>query len=232
MIYVAPTEPASLKAVGVSSALPETFGVDVLVFGAETMVGFQRKTWPSDFVASVADGRFTTSSIKMLQLPHRFLLLEGHMRFTRDGAIVGEVYGEGRRFTRGNLWGMLWTLLFEFGVVPFWTASTAETCEFVVRFDEWLNKPEHMTGRVRAGLSTPPGRTAKPRDLAAFLLQGIPGIGPTVAEAVYDQFGRVPLRWDVTRDEMLTVPGVGEGRLAMMEKLVPFGENDDDSEVD
>lgn len=222
MIYVAPTEPASLKAVGASSALPETFGSDLLVFGGETMVGMQRKTWPGDFLASVSDGRFTTSSMKMLKLPHRFLLLEGHTNFTRDGAIVGETYGEGRRFTRGNLWGMLWSLLFEFDIVPFWTASTAETAEFVVRFEEWLGKPEHSTGRVRVGLSTPSGRTAKPRDMAAFLLQGFPGIGPTVAEAIFDTFERVPLRFDVTRDEMKSVPGVGEGRLNVMSKLVPF----------
>jgi hypothetical protein len=47
-------------------------------------------------------------------------------------------------------------------------------------------------------------------------LQGIPNIGPGVAGAVFDHFGRVPLRWDVTEKDMMGVAGVGKKRVEQM----------------
>jgi hypothetical protein len=46
-----------------------------------------------------------------------------------------------------------------------------------------------------------------------FLLQGFDGIGAGVAGDIFDHFGRVPLRWDAGRDELLAVKGLGPKRV-------------------
>jgi hypothetical protein len=51
-------------------------------------------------------------------------------------------------------------------------------------------------------------------------LQGVEGLGYTRACAVYDYFGRLPLKWDVTEKELLKVPGIGKGTVKRMTEAI------------
>ena len=97
-VYVAPTEPASLRAAADHvSQHPERFGVDVLIVGAHHTVGIQRKT-VSDLLASLDDGRLAEQSILMKGLgPNEVVvLIEGAVRFVNDVLVTG-AWGESIR---------------------------------------------------------------------------------------------------------------------------------------
>ncbi len=52
--------------------------------------------------------------------------------------------------------------------------------------------------------------TPSSRDFQIHFLQGLPGIGPEHAETILDHFGAMPLRWAVTKEELMEVRGVAE----------------------
>jgi ERCC4-type nuclease len=53
-----------------------------------------------------------------------------------------------------------------------------------------------------------------------FLLQGFPGIGISLAEAMLERFGGAPLSWSCTYDELRSVPGIGEKRSKALWELL------------
>jgi len=57
-------------------------------------------------------------------------------------------------------------------------------------------------------------------DFGRFLLRGFPHIGPTLANSIVERFGRVPLSWSCTLDELKSVPGMGEHRAEALWKLL------------
>ena len=58
------------------------------------------------------------------------------------------------------------------------------------------------------------------RDFARYFLQGFPGIGSERAVSIFDHFGRVPLRWDVTEEDLRGVPMIGEKTAASLTRYV------------
>lgn len=53
-----------------------------------------------------------------------------------------------------------------------------------------------------------------------FLLQGFPNIGPTLANSIIEKFGKAPLSWSCTLDELKSVPGLGERRAEALWRLL------------
>ncbi len=59
------------------------------------------------------------------------------------------------------------------------------------------------------------------------VLQGFDGVGPQLAGRIYDEFKRMPLRWDVTREELAAVHGLGPKKLEALMKVIPEKEDDE-----
>lgn len=75
------------------------------------------------------------------------------------------------------------------------------------------------------------GARATGEEWALHLLQGFPGVGPALALRVVQRFGRVPLVWAVSRDEMLAIEGFGPRKVDGMWRLFDAwgdGEGDGD----
>lgn len=225
-ILVSPAEPAEFASLGDRSRLVEDqYGSDFLVAGRGFLVAVQRKTFPGDFLASVADGRFPILLPRMLNAEFRVLLLEGRPTWTSTGALLNFDWGAGRQFTRTHLRGMLWSLQWVWGVHTMWTDDTFDTLDFLRDLRRWAEKDRHDALGVRPGPDKGPWkRQAKPRDRAVHLLQGFEGIGLTTAEAIFDHFEHLPLRWSVTEKDLQAVPGVGPGRVSNLTRLVPAAE--------
>lgn len=227
MILISPTEPQLLRDLGETSSIPEEYGADLLIPGRGYMVAVQRKQFPGDFLSSLYDQRMARLLIKMQRAGMRTMILEGRPLWS--GVEYGQtlIGGSDRtsKFTRQNLRGIVWSLWHEFGVSVVWSDSLADTVEVVRGLASWAGKDRHesLLGKGSVPASNARGRV-RPRDLGVWILQSIDGIGPKLAGDIYDHFGRVPLSWDVSPEELGEVVGVGPKRVAKLMSSLPGGE--------
>ena len=217
-LLVSPAEPQRVKDAIARrldmevSALPERYGVDFLWRGRGVWHGLQRKT-VSDFVASLLDGRVTREVAQMqshVSMP--VLLIEGRVQFSlagNDGAVLVNS-GYGQSITQAQWRGMMWSLASR-GITVDVVATIADTADYVCQFMKWSLKATHTSVTARPKLVDSAWGKPTNRDFGVYLLQGFDGVGPGTAGAIFDHFGRVPLRWDVDDgDELTEIKGVGK----------------------
>jgi len=214
-ILVSPAEPKRLRRVGETSFAPEEFGADFLIVGEAGTVGVQRKAFPGDLLSSVGDGRLHTVVMRLKSLTFPVVVLEGQGQWTTDGVLLN-AHGH-REFKRSTLRAMEWSLM-SAGIPVQWTDSIGDTIEFIEALAAWWGKETHSGFMARPG----PGRAdefgtpTSEREWAQHLLQGFDGVGPELAGRIFDEFKRIPLRWDVTAAELGAVHGLGPKRLASL----------------
>lgn len=215
-MFISPSEPEELRTIGMSSPLPETHGVDIMWLSRVGLVGVQRKEFPGDFLGSVQDGRLAQQISQMQGLDVAVLLLEGAPVWTSEGKLMQEW---GRSWSRDTHRRYLWGVRAR-GVWVEDSVDLADTISVVSKLEEWSNA-EHTSLDTRPGAGTGTwGFKATNRDWQKWFLQGVPGIGPELAEAILDKFGRVPMGLDVADEELLEVPGIGPKRVKRMRELL------------
>jgi len=215
-ILISPAEPWDvrrlLQGVALNSRLPEQAGADFLILTPRGKIGIQRKTFPDDLTASLEDGRLAREiNLLVHDCDHAILIAEGDPSFTTDGYLISAYKS---RYTRTGLRNILRSLTHIHGIHVERTSSIADTTQAVLEIRDWFNKDEHRSLLIR-----PKGKELKNdfglsnrRDQARYFLQGFPGVGPALAEAIFDHFGKVPLRWQCTQAELQEIQGIGPGR--------------------
>lgn len=184
------------------SSLPEQKGVDVLIYDDTGFLGIQRKTYPKDLIASVQDGRLQREIPLMLEhLDFGIVMLEGRPRFTEDGVLFDEWNS---RWTRKQLRNLYRSCMY-MGIPVDRTENIDDTVDAIEEWRQWWEKGEHETLT----------RLPKKKDSwgkydPSSILQAADKIGPKVAKKIYSHFGRVPLRWDCTIEELMQIDGIGK----------------------
>jgi ERCC4-type nuclease len=211
-MFIAPTEPPRLREIGVTSSIPETYGVDVYWESELGKIGIQRKVFPDDFLSSVfgKDGRLYREFPMMQALDHRVLLLEGREQWTTSGALIRVRNGGRWAWSRTQHRNYLHSVSYLFNVEIAHSDNLADTIEFVSEMRLWSDKRGHpsLIHRPNPAPDSPWGSISNKAWLSHFL-QGIDGIGPKVAEAIIDHFGGIPFTLSVSEAELKEVPGVG-----------------------
>jgi len=216
MYLVSPTDrellaAMRLKVSAMSHRLPEQYGADVLTaVEGRGKLAFQRKQFPDDFIASLEDGRITreVSLIKHAEYP--VFLIEGWPSFTADGNLLASYIS---RWTKRQLRNVMRSLWYTQGIVFERTDNMSDTVDAILEFESWVRGEKHKSLVTRSKNPTRDSwGLANKRDMARFFLQGIPGIGSAIAEQIFDHFGRIPLKWDCSEDELRGVLGVGTKR--------------------
>ncbi|MCJ7760151.1 hypothetical protein MUP59_03295 [Candidatus Bathyarchaeota archaeon] len=196
----------------ITSPLPEEKGADILLYTDSGLVGFQRKQIPHDFISSVMDGRFARL-LPLLTESCTFyrLINEGEFKYwpnqtvflgkTRDGKQIPS------RFTKGHVHGILNDIEFVWGVPVRWTEDISDTVVYLRSVREFMAAKKHV------GLFTRPkvkGKWYTPSvdEVQLWLLQGFGGVGPSTADKIIRHFGRIPLKWSCTVEELAEVEGV------------------------
>jgi|DewCreStandDraft_5_1066085.scaffolds.fasta_scaffold01803_4 DNA excision repair protein ERCC-4 len=211
MILVSPAEPSDLITLvgGVTDLLPEEHGADYLFSGKPGLVGVQRKT-VSDLLRSLEDGRLAREVALLKRLPVGVLLVEGRA----DSATDGRLLLPGSRYTKAQLRNLLRSVQGE-GLLVERTEGVGDTAAAILEMRDYYRKEVHRSLAVRPKPRTEWGDRTD-RDWALHILQGFPGIGPTLAGAIFDRFGEVPLRWACTKRELQSVDGIGKRRADLL----------------
>lgn len=192
-----------LSSLGMNSPECEKLGVDFLYLTMHGLVGVQRKA-VSDLVSSLRDGRLQRELRQMVELDHAVLLIEGHWKWSKRG--VHERTGYSRREYNGLVLSVQ-----SFGIWVVTSESVEDTADYLLQMESWFAKPEH-----ESLLRKPKAKVPE----AIHILSHFDGISLTRAKAIYEWFGRVPLRWDTTKEEMLRVPGLGKVTVEKLWKAI------------
>lgn len=222
-LLIAPTEPPLIQALGRVSSATESFGADIIGgiagFG---LIAIQRKA-DNDLYASMMDGRNTREFEKALSKAQMtYLIVERQPRFKPNG----ECMNPHQRWTRSSYRRYLMSIQAR-GIKLHFTEDVADTCEAVEDIFRWASKPNHRAlltvPNMRGAFDLPP--TGKERQ--SFLLQALcEGIGPVRAMAVVEHFGgRVPIRWDCAKKELLAVHGVGKISVESLWNALPHDDS-------
>lgn len=135
------------------------------------------------------------------------LVIEGHGQWTEDGELIADKY---HRFTIQQLHGLLFTVMFQFGVPSIWVGGMDDTADVLLNLEAWAKKEKHTSLKSRPGPNKSSWGKQTQRHLAQHLMQGFPGVGGELAGRIVDKFEGVPLTWTVGMDELLEVEGIGK----------------------
>lgn len=220
MIYVSPAEPKLLHSLGRTHSKPEKKGVDFLFPAHSLWVGIQRKVFPNDLLSSLSDGRIHSQLAQMSSsnLAFKVLILEGRGNWTGQ-SLTSSLYHYHASFTRKQLTGILLDLAFVWDVIPFYSDSIYQTADLIAYLYDWFRSDTHNSlNRIP---KPNPWKIEHPKHNQ--FLQGFPGIGSKMAGSILSHFGRFPLSWDYTADELQKIPGIGKKRAQGMVEFLEGG---------
>lgn len=215
-ILCSPTEPKRLRELGTTSSLSEKHGADFLVVGGKTRIGVQRKQFPGDLLSSLNDSRLYQQLPLLSELDQALLVIEGRGRWTEDGDLLADKY---HRFTKTQMNGLLFSVMFEFGIPTMWVKDMGETAEVLTTLEAWVKKGKHRSLKSRSGPSGGSWGIAD-QHRAQHILQGFPGMGPELAGRMVEHFEGVPLTWTHSVEELMGVEGVGKKKAEAMVKAL------------
>lgn len=211
---ISPAEPLEIRALGQSSPVPEMLGCDIVWSGRKGLCGVQRKTIP-DLISSVRDNRLGREFEQMERLVLRGLVVEGSPHWTRDGELLGQ-YGT---WSLKQHRGVLMSAQVK-GVIVVTTANHLESLDAIVQMQEWSLRDETVSSLLYRGNRRNEWGNLDDRTTACHFLSGIPSIGLEIAGRIFDHFGRVPISWDVTAEELSQVKGIGKKRAEQLTKVL------------
>jgi DNA excision repair protein ERCC-4 len=188
----------------VIEALKQHEGVEVTVsrleLGDYLLDGrllFERKSMV-DFAASLIDGRLFGQGIRLAASPlHKAMILEGN---ARDLISCG--------IRREALQGALIALTLFLGLPLLRSADAEETARLMLYADQQFESFASQTPpRLFVG-KRPRGK----RKTQMRILQSLPGIGPSIAHNLLEQFGSVEAVLAAGEQALQEVAGIGAGR--------------------
>lgn len=221
-MLVSPTERDLLPLLSgraISHTLPEQHGADVLVVAhGKGRLAIQRKAFPDDLLASLEDGRLAREIALLSQAQCPVLIVEGQPRWTADGHLMAPWAS---RWTQAQLRNLLRSVWWVHGIAVEYTANIEDTAKAVLEMESWFRKEVHRSLLSRPKrVSRDSWGTTSQRDFALFFLQGLPGVGSVLAEAILERFGRIPMSWTCSVDELKTVDGIGNKRARALWELL------------
>lgn len=207
-IFVAPTEPASFKHLGVSSLATEQYGVDFMWQSTLGLVGVQRKQFPSDFLASVHDGRLNREYAMMKSLDLAILMLEGKAVWTTEGKLIRDRNDKRNGWTRGQHRNYLHSVQMR-AIHVVHTDSINDSIDYLMDLSVWTDKADHNSLDTRPGPAGSGWATVTNLDYQIHLLTSLPSIGVKTAKAIIAQIG-MPFMLSASVEELMSVPGIGK----------------------
>ena len=221
-VLVSPTDRDIMDQLGdiaISSQIPEQNGADILLYTSQGMFGIQRKRFPEDFVSSMNDGRLSReTSLLKEHCKFRLLIIEGIPKYYPDGNLVKPRSMPGH-YTRKRIRGTIYNIRYVKGIDVDYTESLIDTVGYIKELIEFFTDTKHLGLYVRP--SAPSTWIVPSSDeTLLWILQGFVGIGPQLAENIIKHFGKIPISWTCTLDELKSVPRLGEKRATEIYKLL------------
>jgi ERCC4-type nuclease len=161
----------------------------------------ERKSY-ADFALSLADGRPFPQAAKLARCPHRpVILLEGPCPLR-----MPQIHPHALKGAIASL-AVMWRL-------PVLLARDPDDSLTIFRF---LASQLRRSG---GGLKRYDRKPKRPASRKLYVLQGLPGVGPSLAQRLLLEFGSVERVMTADEEELMRVRGVGRQKAARIRALV------------
>jgi ERCC4-type nuclease len=213
-VLVSPTDRDVLSLLGdtaISSLVTEEHGADILIYTNQGLFGIQRKRFPEDFISSMNDGRISKeTSLLANTCKFRMLIIEGQPKYYPDGNLVMPRKMPGH-YTRKRIRGTILNIKYVKGIDVDYTESVKDTVDYIKEIVEFFTDSKHLGLYVRPSA---PAEWIRPssNETLLWVLQGFEGIGPQLADNIIKHFGKIPIAWTCSLDELKQVSRLGEKR--------------------
>lgn len=184
-------------------ALVKTASLPVGDYAPSERVRVERKT-AADFVASLRDGRLFDQAERLAEAGAGVLLIEGD---------VSEITA---RVTPGSYFGALGSLVGSHALTVLTLPDASATAEFLLA----LARHERSEGRSSPAAQRLVKRASSGREELRFLLEGVPGVGPVLADRILDRFGSVATVAAASVEQLREVEGVGSDRARTLHEVL------------
>jgi ERCC4-type nuclease len=151
----------------------------------------------------VFDGRLMKELGQMKELDIRILIVEGEGVWTNDGMCLSVK----SKWTKEGELGLLLRIQSE-GCWVLGSIGSQDTCALLSRLEKWGKKKDRLTSHLPRNPSPSNYRGSK-LEHQKWILQGIEGIGPELADKIIRQFNGLPLTWTVGSLDLMKVEGIG-----------------------
>lgn len=199
--------------IGVISSLCEERGADVCMYLSNGIsIGVQRKETPMDFISSVNDGRLS-KELPLIKECFKVpvLLMEGKLWYDSQGRVTIPGKKDPLRFTRNQVESMKLSIKYVHGVDIIETNDIDDTIHWLMNLRDYFSKSEHRGFLGRNPLISAWG-TSSAKERQYHILQGFDGVGVGLAKKIIDHFGKIPLKWDCSENELMSVKLIGKSR--------------------
>lgn len=222
MILISPSEPAELReALGaISSPLCEEKGADILAPTGKGLLGIQRKEIPSDFLASLEDGRLARELPPLSRgVDFPILLLEGIFIYDTDSCL--RVGGRPTRYNRLGIKRLLRSVFYSHGVYVEHSGGLSETSTVVKELIDYFSH-DHTSLFTRPKLQGLWGKPI-PNEQICYFYQGVPGVGVVLAQSLAKIFPKPADLVAASLDDLKDISHVGKQRAARIYKFLHDG---------
>jgi len=213
---------ASIGSDGIVSSLPEQKGADILMGTKHGLFGIQRKQVPHDLLKSLLDGRLIRELGMLQELPLKLLVCEGEFKFWNDGSVVVPGIPKNTyKFNRKTINSLILSIMFVRSVPVIFTKDLEATKSFLYDASSFMAAEKHVGLYTRPNLQ-PQWGTPTENETSSWILQGLSGIGPGLADSILSKFGgMLPIGWICSKEELSEVEGIGETRLKKLWEALP-----------
>lgn len=223
MILMSPSEPVELRKAlqATNSPLCEEKGADILAPTGKGLLGLQRKAVPSDFLASLEDGRLARE-LPLLSNGVDFpvLLIEGTFIYGRDDHL--QIDGRPTRYSRNGITNLLRSVSYAQGISVECSGNLIETPNVVNGLIEYLGH-DHVSLLKRPKLQ---GLWGKPtiNEQLCYFYQGIQGVGVVLAHSLAKEFPSPADLVNATLEDLRALPQIGKQRAERIYLFLHKGE--------
>ena len=167
-------------------------------------IGIERKTF-SDFLNSMINKRLLNQLRELKKYPKHFLLIEGFdYNYNPEQSKVHE----------NAIRGMFLSTILNFQVPIIFTQDEEDTVNFLILLAKKQEKPKTL-------LSLRPSKSAQTlKQQKQFILEGFPGIGPTSAKSLLENFKNLEQIFTASKEQLRTITKLTDDKIEKFKNLL------------
>tara|TARA_Y100000310_G_scaffold294100_2_gene324306 strand:+ start:3852 stop:4556 length:705 start_codon:yes stop_codon:yes gene_type:complete len=167
-------------------------------------IGIERKTF-SDFLNSMINKHLLHQLREIKKYPKHFLIIEG---FNYN------YHPEQTKIHENAIRGMFLSTILNFQVPIIFTQDEEDTANFLIL----LAKKQEKTKLLPSIRPTKSAQTLKQQK--QFILEGFPGIGPTIAKQLLENFNSLEEIFTASKEQLKTITKLTEDKIEKFKQLL------------